>query len=288
MGWELQRSLAPLGEVIAFDRRGMDLREPDAICKVIREVKPRLIVNAAAYTAVDQAESEPQVAMAINGIAPGIIAEEAKKIRAFLVHYSTDYVFDGSKQGVYTEEDEPNPLNVYGRTKLAGERAIQQGTEGYLILRTSWVYGTRGANFLRTILRVAQERNELRIVDDQWGAPTWCRLIAEATAQILVTFPDLRSSDQKGKGGGIYHLTCRGATTWFGFAEAILQHSPRGNGHGSPRLVPIPSIEYAARANRPGNSRLDNTKLLNDFGLGLPEWRHGLALCIENLAAATG
>lgn len=285
VGWELQRSLAPLGEVIAFDRRGIDLRDPDAIRKVIREVNPRLIVNAAAYTAVDKAESEREAAMAINGTAPSIIAEEARRLNAFLVHYSTDYVFDGTKAGPYREEDETCPLNVYGESKLAGERGIQQAGCRYLILRTSWVYGARGTNFLLTILRLARERDELRVVDDQIGAPTWCRMIAEVTAQILVKL--VRSNGEIGDAqeAGVYHLTSSGATSWFGFASEILQQS--GNSRrGSAQVVPIPSGDYPTPARRPRNSRLDNTKLMNDFGLKLPEWRHCAALCLDDLKLA--
>src|SRR5512146_587709 len=179
VGFELLRSLAGLGEVVAVGRERMDLADPDAIRRTVRETKPDLIVNAAAYTAVDQAESEPELALAINGVAPGILAEESKRLGAVLIHYSTDYVFDGSKGAPYTEDDEPRPLSVYGRTKLAGERAIQAVDVPHLILRTSWVYGARGKNFLLTILRLARERNELSIVDDQIGAPTWCRSLAE-------------------------------------------------------------------------------------------------------------
>ena len=183
MGWELQRTLAPLGEVVAADHNttplAIDMAKPNSVRNVIREIKPSLIVNAAAYTAVDKAEEEPELAMAINGIAPGIIVEEAKRIDAAIVHYSTDYVFDGTKASPYTEKDEPNPINVYGRTKLAGERAIQNVGVPHLILRTSWVYSNRGKNFLLTILRLAQEQKELKIVDDQIGAPTWSQMIGE-------------------------------------------------------------------------------------------------------------
>ena len=188
VGWELERSLQPLGQVIAFDRSGLDLASPDSIRAVIREVKPELIVNPAAYTAVDKAESEPDLAMAVNGVAPGIIAEEAKRLGAALIHYSTDYVFDGTKAEPYTEDDVPKPINVYGKTKLAGEQAVQAIGVPHLIFRTSWVYGMRGKNFLLTILRMAKEKDELRIVDDQFGAPTWSRMIAETTAQVLAQF----------------------------------------------------------------------------------------------------
>ena len=213
VGWELQRTLAPLGEVVVLDRRQLDLSDPDQIRERVREISPDLIVNAAAYTAVDRAEAEPEPAMAVNGTAPGLLAEEAKRIGAAIIHYSTDYVFDGAKTTPYTEEDAPNPLNVYGRTKLAGEQAVQAAGVPHLILRTSWVYGMRGKNFLLTILRLAREREELKIVDDQIGAPTWSRTIAEATAQILTSgaWPVSGAS-------GIYHLTASGSTSWYGFA----------------------------------------------------------------------
>jgi dTDP-4-dehydrorhamnose reductase len=185
VGWELRRSLAPLGVVTALDRTALDLTDADGLRRVVREVRPALIVNAAAYTAVDRAESEPDLAMAVNGLAPGILAEEGKRVGAALVHFSTDYVFDGRKAGAYVEDDAPAPVNVYGATKLAGERAMEAVGAPHLILRTSWVYGARGANFFLTMRRLARERPELRIVDDQTGAPTWCRMIAEATAQII-------------------------------------------------------------------------------------------------------
>ena len=216
VGWELERTLAPLGEVLAFDRKGFDLAEPDEICHSLRELKPDIIVNAAAYTAVDRAEAESDMAMAINATAPGIMAEEARRLGALLVHYSTDYVFDGAKSAPYTEEDATGPVNTYGRSKLAGERAIWESGCRHLIFRTSWVYGTRGGNFLRTILRLAAERDELRVVDDQIGAPTWCRMIAEASSLALAR-PDVPV--------GLYHLAGSGETSWFGFARAILKLS---------------------------------------------------------------
>lgn len=277
VGWELQRSLAPLGEVIAFDRRGMDLRKPDAICKVIREVKPQLIVNAAAYTAVDQAEAEPQVAMAINGIAPGIIAEEAKKLSAFLVHYSTDYVFDGFKQGLYTEEDEPNPLNAYGRSKLAGEKAIQEVGARHLIFRTSWVYGTRGKNFLLKVIQLAKEQDELRIVADQLGAPTWSRAIAEWT---------LRAISEQGEVSGIYNMTAGGFTSWHGFASLILETLSNHETRGAIRaksVRPIVTHDYSLPAIRPLNSRLSTKKFSEQFGLVMPGWAESVRLCVKEI-----
>ncbi|HSB03464.1 MAG TPA: dTDP-4-dehydrorhamnose reductase [Anaerolineales bacterium] len=281
VGWELQRTLATLGEVIALDRHGLDLADPDLIRRVVREHKPNLIVNAAAYTAVDKAEEESDRAMAINGTAPGVLAEEARRLNAAVIHYSTDYVFDGNKNGPYTEDDAPNPLNVYGRTKLAGEQAIQSVGAPHLIFRTSWVYGTRGKNFLLTILRLAKERDELRIVNDQIGAPTWSRMIAEATAQVVAQL-----SLQQGKSwaedvSGVYHLTAMGQTSWFGFAKAILNYIPGAAAH-APRLTPITTQEYPTPAQRPKSSVLSNTILRQKFGLELPGWETGLRLSVED------
>lgn len=278
VGWELQRTLACLGEVVTVGRRMLDLTNPASIRAVIRDVKPQLIVNPAAYTAVDKAESEPELAQAVNGIAPGILAEEAQRLGAALIHYSTDYVFDGSKYAPYVEEDAPHPLNVYGQTKLAGEEAVRAVGGAHLILRTSWVYGARGKNFLLTIRRLAQERPELKIVADQIGAPTWSRFIAEATAQILA-----QRLGRWNELSGTYHLAAAGETSWHGFAQAIL---------GRPlltlpttRLLPISTEEYPLPAARPKNSRLSCDKLQREFGLTMPDWRVGLELCLEGLAA---
>jgi len=282
VGWELQRTLATLGEVIALDRESMDLADPDSIRRTVREHKPNLIVNAAAYTAVDRAEEEPDLAMAINGIAPGILAEEAKRLGAAVIHYSTDYVFDGKKHEPYTEENVPKPLNVYGKTKLAGERAIQDVGAPNLIFRTSWVYGTRGKNFLLTILRLAREREELRIVSDQIGAPTWSRMIAEATAQVLAQITSHATPLSKlfSDISGVYHLSAGGETSWFGFAKAILanQLAPTVP---VPRLTPVRTEEYPARATRPKYSVLSNVKLNRKFGLIMPQWENSLGLCRE-------
>lgn len=275
VGWELYRTLAALGEVVALDRQQLDLSSPDQIRKRVREVKPNLIVNAAAYTAVDKAEEEPALASAINGIAPGILAEEAKYLNAAIVHYSTDYIFDGNKETPYTEEDQPNPLNVYGKTKLEGERAIQAAGVPYLILRTSWVYSLRGKNFLLTILRLAKEREELRVVDDQVGSPTWSRMIAEVTAQILaqgyITFSEKR---------GVYHLSAGGQTSWCGFARSILEQVPN-NDLRYQKLIPIPTSDYQTLARRPAYSVLSNDKLNKDFGLVTPDWKRTLQLVLE-------
>lgn len=284
IGWELQRTLATLGDVVALGRHEMDLADPDSIRKVIREVRPVLIVNAAAYTAVDKAESEPDVAMAVNGIAPGIMAEEAKRLNAMMVHFSTDYVFDGAKDSPYREEDAPNPLNVYGRTKWAGERAIQAVDAPYLIFRTGWVYGARGRNFLLTMLKLAREGGELKVVDDQFGAPTWSRLIAETTAQILaITGPAILPPALKER-EGLYHVAAAGRTSWHGFAELILRrHTPRP----VPRLAPIPTHEYPQPARRPAYSCLACKKLESVFGLVMPAWEELFGLCAEEMTQAS-
>jgi len=282
VGWELARVLAPLGEVIGLDRSGLDLVQPDALRETVRAIAPEAIVNAAAYTAVDRAESEPELARAINAIAPGILAEEAQRLDAILVHYSTDYVFDGTKTEPYVESDAPNPLNVYGRTKLEGERAIGASGCRHLTLRTSWVYGARGNNFLLTMLRLARERRSLRIVDDQIGAPTWCREIAQATA-ILITQPELaaRGAD------GLYHLTAGGATSWCGFARAIFDSPEMARlGVTPPAVEAIATSAYPTPARRPANSRLDCSRLERRAGIRLGAWDAALERCLEELAAA--
>ncbi len=302
VGWELQRTLATLGEIISVDRNQMDLANPDSIRAVIRGTKPDIIVNAAAYTAVDKAESEPELVMAINGVAPGIMAEEAKRLNALMVHYSTDYVFDGTKTTPYTEDDIPNPLNVYGKTKLAGEQAIQAAGISHLIFRTSWVYGARGKNFLLTILRLAKEQDELKIVDDQIGAPTWSRMIAEATGQILAQsslphiydlsmLTDQRKSELRKSGvtslsrlkdvSGVYHLTSGGQTSWYGFTEAILKSAPHLV--PQPSLKPISTSEYPLPALRPTNSVISNCRIFKTFGITLPSWNHALCLCMDEV-----
>lgn len=276
IGWELQRTLAPLGEVTALDVHDLDLTDGPAIRSAMRSTRPTLIVNAAAYTAVDKAESEPDLAMALNGTAPGILAEEAANQNALLVHYSTDYVFDGAKKTPYTELDAPNPISTYGKTKLAGEEAIINSGCRHLILRTSWVYGLRGHNFLLTIMRLAAERNELSIVNDQYGAPTWCRMVAEATAQIIATGLTAKNVE------GIYHLTAAGETTWYGFTEAIInQASARGLLENKPALKAIGTIDYQTAAQRPKNSLLDNSALHSAFGLKLPDWASSLSMALD-------
>jgi len=275
IGWELQRSLAPLGEVVACDRARLDIADLDRVRAVIRESRPQLIVNAAGYTAVDRAEAKEALAGRVNAEAPRVVAEEAQRLGAWLVHYSTDYVFDGAKSGPYLEEDTPNPLNAYGRTKLAGEQAVAAVGGRYLIFRTSWVYADRGKNFLRTMLRLARESDELRIVDDQIGAPTWARIVAESTA--LCALQVLRGGEAADARAGIYHLACSGETSWFGFAGAIFESSQ----DRVPRLVPIATNEYAAPARRPANSLLDNTKIARVFGIVPVDWRRALGLCLS-------
>ena len=281
VGWELQSALAPLGTVIALDRDQMDLANPDSIRRAIREHKPQIIVNAAAYTAVDKAESEPEPAMLINGVAPGILAEEARRLGAVLVHYSTDYVFDGTKKQPYIEDDPPHPLSEYGRSKLAGEQVIASSGAVHLIFRTSWVYAARGQNFVRTMLRLGRERSELRIVDDQVGAPTWARFIAEATAQVLRQLGDGHKAI--GNRAGIYNLTATGATSWYGFASAIFAEAKAQLGVTPPKLIPITTAEYPLPARRPANSRLDNSKLTAAFGLTPPSWNTMLTACIREM-----
>ena len=285
VGWELQRTLMTLGEVIAVDRTQMDLADADSIRNCIREVKPNLIVNAAAYTAVDKVESEVDLAMAINGLAPGIMAEEAKRLGAAIVHYSTDYVFDGTKTGPYTEDDTPRPLSIYGKSKLAGEEAIKAVGCPHLTLRTSWVYGARGKNFLRTILKLSKERPELRVVNDQVGAPTWCRHIAEATAHVLARLYSVAIYDvvRIADASGIYHLTASGETTWFAFADVILRCGSSINSESLPKLVPVPSEQYPTAARRPKNSVLSNDKIVNLLALVQPDWITCLKTCLADL-----
>lgn len=280
VGWELVRCLQPLGEIIAADRRQIDLSNPDDINVALSNISPDIIVNAAAYTAVDKAEDNEAEANLINGHVPGLLATAAKQMGALLVHYSTDYVFDGKKSGPYTEDDIPNPISAYGRSKLMGEEAIQAIDVDYIILRTSWVYAARGGNFLRTILRLAQERDELRIVADQTGAPTWARLIAESTAHVIRQSQIERANDSFQS--GLYHLTAVGETTWCGFAQAIVEQA-----HCLPdfpimlnEIKPIPSQDYPTPAQRPMNSCLTTAKLEKYFGLRMPVWSTGLSLCL--------
>lgn len=271
---ELQLRLQDLGDLIVLGRDQLDLANPDQIRQQIRAQRPDLIINAAAHTAADQAESEPDVVFAINTIAPGILAEEAKALGIPLIHYSTDYVFDGSKPAPYTEADTPNPLGIYGQSKLAGEQAIMAVGGNYLILRTSWVYSSHGKNFLLTMQRLLQEKPQMRIVADQIGAPTWAGSIAHSTRGLIERW-------QAGEPGewGVYHLTARGETSWFGFAEAIGEHL-RKQGKACAVLEPIPSSAYPTPARRPLNSRLDCSRLQQQWHVSQPSWQDALRECL--------
>jgi dTDP-4-dehydrorhamnose reductase len=288
VGWELQRTLAPLGRVVATARCGplaADLEDFDSLARVVREVRPRLIVNAAAYTAVDRAESEPDKALRINGEAPGVLAELAAQRGAGLIHYSTDYVFAGDGERPYGEDDATGPHSVYGRSKLAGENAIRASGAAHLILRTAWVYGGRGKNFLLTLLRLMGEREEVGVVADQTGSPTWSRLLAEATA-LLVARGGTGDRPVPEDREGVYHLTCGGRTTWFGFASAIRGQALALGLLREPcaRVIPITTAEYPTPARRPAFSVLGNDKLRSAFAVELPDWEHALRLCLEDAA----
>jgi dTDP-4-dehydrorhamnose reductase len=293
IGSELKQVLPALGELVALDRKALDLIDVDALRGSIRAIKPHLVVNAAAYTAVDRAEEEPDVARALNAVAPAIMAEEARKVDAAVVHYSTDYVFDGEKNNPYTESDLPLPLNTYGSTKLAGEQAIVAARIPHLILRTSWIYGTRGINFMRTILRLSQEQEELRVVDDQFGAPTWSRSVALATLTILRSLCTAGRLDRYGLSAvsGLYHLTAAGETSWYGFARAILtEHDERETSNltaklKTNRIIPIRTAEHRSRARRPRNSILCNDKIVRTFGVSMPDWRAQLQMVMDDIAA---
>ncbi|AZC47936.1 MULTISPECIES: dTDP-4-dehydrorhamnose reductase [Pseudomonas] len=274
----LQQYLGNQHELIVPGRGLLDLSNPDAIRQQVRSLRPQLIINAAAHTAVDQAESEPELAFAINASAPGVFAEEARELGIPLIHYSTDYVFDGSKQAPYTEDDEPNPLSVYGQSKLAGEQAIGTASGEHLILRTSWVYSNTGKNFLLTMQRLLQEKPHLRVVADQIGAPTWASTIAASTAALIERW-------QAGKPGawGTYHLTAAGETSWFGFAQAIGEHL-LAQGKACATLEAIPSSAYPTPAPRPLNSRLDCSRLAREWGVVQPQWRSALHECLAGQA----
>ncbi|WP_230947637.1 dTDP-4-dehydrorhamnose reductase [Burkholderia territorii] len=277
VGFELQRTLQCLGHVVPCDRATLDLSDLARVREFIRETSPSIIVNPAAYTAVDRAESDELMAMRINAELPAILAEEAATLGAVLVHYSTDYVFDGRKAGPYVEDDKPNPQNVYGKSKLAGELGIAAAACAHLILRTSWVYGRRGKNFLLTMQRLATERRELKVVSDQIGAPTWSRTIAEATAQIISQGIAANRSEWWRDRSGVYHLTAAGETSWWGFAKSILE---RDGNHGDTVVTPIMANEYPTPAARPSNSRMSVKKVSATFGLHMPAWDEALSLCL--------
>ncbi len=280
VGWELQRSLAPLGDLVALDRSSTeadggcgDLGQPEALRDTVLRLRPDVIVNAAAHTAVDKAESEPELARAINALAPGALAQAAQEVGALLVHYSTDYVFDGSGNTPWTERAATGPLSVYGQTKLEGEQLIEEACEHHLILRTSWVYATRGGNFAKTMLRLAKERERLTVIDDQFGAPTGAELIADVTAHAV------RQVLRQPQDAGIYHLAAAGETTWNGYARFVLD-TVRELQPALPliarEVAPVPTSAFPTPARRPLNSRLDTTHLCQTFGLTLPHWQQGV------------
>jgi dTDP-4-dehydrorhamnose reductase len=286
VGWELRRTLAPLGQVIASSLDGVwgprvDLADPRSLARLVQESAPDVVVNAAAYTAVDKAEDEGERAHRINAVAPGMLGGLLRKRGVPILHYSTDFVFSGESERPYLEDDLPRPLNVYGETKLGGERSLMASGASAIILRTSWVYGVRGSNFLLTMLRLFAEREELRIVDDQVGAPTWSRMLAQVTAQILhrVLCGDLDAEQIS----GIYHASSSGETSWFNFARTILEISGRRCS-----ILPIPTSEYPTPAQRPAYSVLDNTKLWETFNLALPDWEAALRQCVEDLWPSMG
>lgn len=287
VGFELQRALAPLGEIHAVDYADCDLADASALCKLVRSIKPDLIVNSAAYTAVDKAESESALAHAINAVAPGVLGEEAAKLGAGVVHYSTDYVFDGTKQGAYIEEDLTNPLSIYGRTKRDGEIALRESGARYVTLRTSWVVGAHGNNFAKAILRLACERESLNVVADQHGAPTSAALLADVTGQLVRQYQ--REGDETFP-FGLYHLVAEGETTWCDYARFVVSEA-RAAGRTlklSPDAIrAIPSSDYPSAAKRPTNSRLDSIKLRRTFDLELPDWQSGVQHILQQILIAS-
>lgn len=284
VGWELQRSLSVLGHVTALDFDSQDhcgdFSNPDGIVQAVRALRPDVIVNAAAHTAVDKAESEPELAQLLNATTPGVLAEEAARSRAWLVHYSTDYVFDGSGSRPWVETDRPAPLSVYGRTKWEGEQRIQQSGAKHLILRTSWVYAARGGNFAKTMLRLAQERERLTVIDDQWGAPTGADLLADVTAHAL---RHLQACPQD---GGLYHCVAAGETNWNLYAKEVLAQAAIAQPAiklKATEVAPVPTSAFPTPAARPHNSRLDTAHLRNTFGLTLPPWQQGVARMLREI-----
>ncbi len=296
LGFELRRTLAPFARIIAVDIDNVDFCDLAAVRRMVQDANPDVIVNAAAYTAVDAAEKEGTVAHTVNGEVPGVLAEELKRTGGkLIVHYSTDYVFNGSATSPYTEDDSPDPVNAYGETKLAGERAVQEAGAPHIILRTEWLYATRGRNFLLTILRLAREGKPLRIIADQIGAPTWARMLAEASAQVVARFLHTTGAEAA-SWSGVYHLTAAGQTTWHGFTEAILQESQRQLQQlqkptewcdaGLRSLTPIPTSEYPTPARRPSYSILSNEKIGRVFGIRLPDWQDQVRLALEDFDLA--
>ncbi|WP_250507457.1 dTDP-4-dehydrorhamnose reductase [Caballeronia sp. GAFFF3] len=283
VGYELARTMQGLGRVIALDRAALDLSNLDAIRSTLRDLEPAVVVNAAAYTAVDRAESDKDAAYRLNAEAPGVLAQECAKLNALVIHYSTDYVFDGTKQGAYVEDDTTNPQNVYGASKLSGERAVIEAGGAHLIFRTSWVYGVRGANFVRTMLRLGSERDELRVVADQTGAPTWSNTIATSTAHVVASGLGATTPDYWHQRSGVYHLTAGGEASWYDLACATFEIVM---GDAAPRVVPIEAREYPTPARRPANSCMSNEALAARFGVRQPHWRRALELCLAKDSGA--
>jgi dTDP-4-dehydrorhamnose reductase len=283
VGWELNRSLQPLGEIIVLDIEDADFSDPESLRQIVQNIKPNLIVNAVAYTAVDKAEEAEDLALNINGIAPGILAEEALKLNALLVHYSTEYVFDGTKTTQYIETDSPNPINAYGRTKLAGEIAVQSSGCDYLILRTSWVYASRANNFMLTMLRLAHEREELSVVNDQIGAPTTARLLADTT--VICIQQSIKERIEGAFVSDLYHLTASGRTSWHGFTREIVElaNSSLNLELSLKKLNAISTAEYPTAAKRPANSSLSVNKIETKYRLKMPDWLSSLKLCMYEL-----
>ncbi len=279
IGWELRNALGLIGQVIPLGQQELDITKPDAIRRVMRTFTPEIIVNAAAYTKVDDAEQNPEMAMTINGFAPGVIAEEAKRMRVFLVHYSTDYVFDGKKPLPYIEADPPNPINEYGRSKLAGEKAIVASGCDFLILRTSWIYGTRRENFLKIVMRAIEKTHQMEVVDDQIGVPNWSRFVAEITSKLVDSISNNLNPVRE-----IYHLSASGSTSWFGFAKEIFQISSRNKTNLFPKA--ISSERYPRIAIRPDKSILNSNKLSRDFNIPIPTWEFCLNRCLDSYLAS--
>ena len=280
IGEELNNIIGDLGNLITVDKEQLDLSKPNSIEPVILDIKPDIIINPAAYTAVDKAEEEPDLAMTVNALAPGLLAKAARKVGAGLIHYSTDYVFDGCSEIPYREEDLPNPLNVYGKTKLAGEEAIAEVGIPFLIIRTSWVYSLHGKNFLRTIKNLAEEKDTIQVIDDQIGAPTWARSIALKTHQILKQCLNKKWLEKKESNlSGIFHMTSQGETSWHGFAREVLNMS---NTSKNIKLIAIPTSDYPTPAVRPPNSVLNNEKIQKVFGIDMPHWEDALKDCIDS------
>ncbi len=287
LGWELRRALAPLGPVAALDAAELPLEDTAAIRRVIRKLRPTLVLNAAAHADPDRAEEQGDLAMAINGAAPAIIADEVKRLGGGLVHYSTGCVFDGVKKGPYDEGDPPRPAGVYGESRLAGEAGVRGVGVPHLIFRTSWVYGARGRNFLRATLDDAAAGKPLRAISDQRGAPTWCRMVAEATALVLAQTGAAQRPDALEDYGGTYHLSAAGETTWFEFARAILQRAPEPLRARAAQIAPVTTRESRTTARRPANALLDCTKFTETFGFALPDWRASLDLVMEDIGSGT-